>query len=425
MSLLNNFIDLFIESGFWMLLGLLVAGLLKEWVPTDLLAKHLGGKGAKTTIKAAFIGAPLPLCSCGVIPAALGLRRSGASKSATTSFLVATPETGIDSVSVSYALLGPFMAIIRPIAAICSAIVAGLLVGKEDQHADKVKPTLSASNLKPVANKGAGFAVNAIKPKVAKVSTSSTSSCCSAKSEQVKAEPAVSSCCSTTQTSCCSSKPKPVEPKPATSSCCSTQQSACCSKSPASSSALGKLKSGMSFAATDLVKDISTWLLIGLFFAALIETYIETDFLAQWGGTIWSMLLMVVISVPMYICATASTPIAAGLLMSGISPGAVLVFMLAGPATNIATLGVVGKELGKRSLFAYVVGVVGTAIVFGLATDYLVSAYGFSVQPLSAGEHEVLPHWLSISSAVVLALLMLRHYLNKAKRTLLNRSLAH
>ncbi|GAD80932.1 SO_0444 family Cu/Zn efflux transporter [Vibrio ezurae] len=417
MSLFNNFIDLFIESGFWMLLGLLVAGLLKEWVPTDLLAKHLGGKGAKTTIKAAFIGAPLPLCSCGVIPAALGLRRSGASKSATTSFLVATPETGIDSVSVSYALLGPFMAIIRPIAAICSAIVAGLLVGKEDQHADKVPPTLSASNLKPVANKGAGFAVNAIKPKVAKVSTSSTSSCCSAKSEPVKTEFVTSSCCS--------SKPKSVEPIPATSSCCSTQQSACCSKSPASSSALGKLKSGMSFAATDLVKDISTWLLIGLFFAALIETYIETDFLAQWGGTIWSMLLMVVISVPMYICATASTPIAAGLLMSGISPGAVLVFMLAGPATNIATLGVVGKELGKRSLFAYVVGVVGTAIVFGLATDYLVSAYGFSVQPLSAGEHEVLPHWLSISSAVVLALLMLRHYFNKAKSTLLNRSLAH
>lgn len=125
MNLLHNFIDLFIESGFWMLLGLVVAGLLKEWIPTDLLSKHLGGKRVGTTVKAAFIGAPLPLCSCGVIPAALGLRRSGASKSATTSFLVATPETGIDSVSVSYALLGPFMAIVRPIAAISSAIVAG------------------------------------------------------------------------------------------------------------------------------------------------------------------------------------------------------------------------------------------------------------------------------------------------------------
>lgn len=361
MSLLNNFIDLFIESGFWMLLGLVVAGLLKEWIPTDLLSKHLGGKGAGTTVKAAFIGAPLPLCSCGVIPAALGLRRSGASKSATTSFLVATPETGIDSVSVSYALLGPFMAIIRPIAAISSAIVAGLLVGKDDE-----KQLGKLNSLKPMSSNK--LSINSVKPQNA--------------SE-------VSSCCSSKKTSCCSSKVG----KPKT--------------------AVDKLKSGVHFAATDLVKDISTWLMIGLFFAALVQTYVETDFLAKWGGSIWSMLLMVVISVPMYICATASTPIAAGLLMSGISPGAVLVFMLTGPATNIATLGVVGKELGKRSLVAYLIGVVGTAVVFGLATDYLVAAYGLSVQPLSAGDHEVLPHWLSVSSAIVLAGLMARYYLQK------------
>ncbi|OBT16451.1 permease [Vibrio sp. UCD-FRSSP16_10] len=388
MNFIGNFVDLFIESGFWMLLGLMVAGLLKEWVPTDLLAKHLGGKGAKTTIKAAFIGAPLPLCSCGVIPAALGLRRSGASKSATTSFLVATPETGIDSVSVSYALLGPFMAIIRPIAAITSAIVAGLLVGKEDEQS-KAQLESAASSC---------------------CSTKKQTSCCSSKSQSpsttvaapVVSEPVKSSCCSSSS-------------KSSSSNLSSKKSGGCSSASTVSNkSAVQKFKSGVSFAATDLVRDISTWLIIGLIFAALVQTYIETDFLAQWGGTIWSMLLMVAISVPMYICATASTPIAAGLLMSGISPGAVLVFMLAGPATNVATLGVVGKELGMRSLFAYLVGVVGTAIVFGLATDYLVSTYGFSVQSLSAGEHEVLPHWLSISSAIVLALLMLRHYASKA-----------
>ncbi|GAM58880.1 transporter [Vibrio ishigakensis] len=375
MNLLNNFIDLFIESGFWMLLGLVVAGLLKEWIPTDLLSKHLGGKGVGTTVKAAFIGAPLPLCSCGVIPAALGLRRSGASKSATTSFLVATPETGIDSVSVSYALLGPFMAIVRPIAAISSAIVAGLLVGKDDE---KQQSQLKVNALKPMTS--SNLSINKVEP---------------------ESKPVVSSCCSTKKTSCCSTKSK--KPK----------------------GAIDKLKSGVHFAATDLVKDISTWLMIGLFFAALIQTYVETDFLAKWGGSIWSMLVMVAISVPMYICATASTPIAAGLLMSGISPGAVLVFMLTGPATNIATLGVVGKELGKRSLFAYLTGVVGTAIVFGLATDYLVSAYGLSVQPLSAGEHEVLPHWLSIGSAIVLAVLMLRHYWQTAHSRFARTGLAH
>lgn len=366
MSLIHNFIDLFLESAPWMLLGLVIAGLLKEWIPTDLLTKHLGGRGAKTTIKAAFIGAPLPLCSCGVIPAAMGLRRSGASKSATTSFLVATPETGIDSVSISYALLGPFMAIIRPIAAISSAIVAGLLVGKETEKEQKVQ----MKSFAPV-------------------------SCCSG-SKKVTPE-------TTKQSGCCSSKKETKTNK----------------------SAMKKLKSGIHFAATDLVKDISTWLMIGLFFAALVQTYVATDFLAQWGGSIWSMLVMVAISVPMYICATASTPIAAGLLMSGISPGAVLVFMLAGPATNIATLGVVGKELGKRSLVAYLVGVVGMAIVFGLLTDYLVEEFALNVAPLSAINHEVLPHWLSVSSGVLLAGLMLSYYWKKFSKMAVKAKVAH
>lgn len=386
MNLMNNFIDLFLESAPWMVLGLVIAGLLKEWIPTDFLTKHLGGRGGKTTVKAAFIGAPLPLCSCGVIPAALGLRRSGASKSATTAFLVATPETGIDSVSVSYALLGPFMAVVRPIAAISSAIVAGLLVGKEAEREE----------------------CHATEP----TQPSKTSSCCS----NVQIEPSVkaSACCSAISMD----KAVPLKAVKAVAAktkteTCSSKNDGCCSSAPLQStqrSAWGKFKSGIYFASTDLVKDISTWLLIGLFFAALIQTYVETDFLAQWGGSIWSMLLMVIISVPMYICATASTPIAAGLLMSGISPGAVLVFMLAGPATNVATLGVVGRELGKRSLVAYLIGVVGMALVFGLLTNYLVAQYGFSVAPLSAVDHEVLPHWFSMASAIVLVALMVRYY---------------
>ena len=122
---------------------------------------------------------------------------------------------------------------------------------------------------------------------------------------------------------------------------------------------------------------------------------------------------MVLISIPMYICATASTPIAAGLLMSGISPGAVLVFMLAGPATNIATIGVVRKELGKRALWAYLAGVIGTALVFGLLTDYLVAQFGFSVVPLSEVHQELLPAWLTIGSGLLLGGLMLNVYLKK------------
>ena len=134
MALLYNFWSLFLVSAPWLMLGLLLAGLLNVFIPKDFLKKHLGKEGIWTTIKAALIGAPMPLCSCGVIPAAVGLRRAGGSKSATTAFLVSTPETGVDSVSVSYVLLGPFMAVIRPIAAVSSAIVAGLLVGKDKKQ---------------------------------------------------------------------------------------------------------------------------------------------------------------------------------------------------------------------------------------------------------------------------------------------------
>ena len=150
------------------------------------------------------------------------------------------------------------------------------------------------------------------------------------------------------------------------------------------------------------------WLVIGLFFAALVQTYVPESYLSQWGSGIFAMLVVILISIPMYICATASTPIAAGLLLSGVSPGAVLVFMLAGPATNIATLGVVGKELGKRAVFAYLTGVIGMALLFGFLTDYLVDEFGFVVAPMMGTEHEVLPHWLSLASGIILAILMLR-----------------
>ena len=135
--LLNNFTSLFLESAPWLLLGLILSGLLKMFVPMQHIQSLLGGHGFKSTVKAALLGAPLPLCSCGVIPAAIALRRAGASKAATTSFLVSTPETGVDSITISYVLLGPFMAIVRPIAAIMSAITAGLLVGRDEQKEER------------------------------------------------------------------------------------------------------------------------------------------------------------------------------------------------------------------------------------------------------------------------------------------------
>ncbi|MCJ8270128.1 MAG: SO_0444 family Cu/Zn efflux transporter [Psychrosphaera sp.] len=342
--LIDNFVILFLASAPWLLLGLLIAGLIQVFVPTDTMSKHLGKEGIGSAVKAAFIGAPLPLCSCGVIPAALGLRKAGASKSATTAFLVATPETGVDSVTMSYALLGPFMAIMRPITAITSAIVAGALVGKDDYLPEQ--PPAKAR------------------------------SCCSGKN-----------------------KSKPVEQK--------------------ASTLREKLLQSLDYSVTDMLSGTAMWLLIGLFFAALVQTYVPNDFLAQWGSGLIAMVVMVIISIPMYICATASTPIAAGLLLSGVAPGAVLVFMMAGPATNVATLGVVGKELGKRAVVAYLVGVIGTAMLFGWLTDFLVATYGFEVAPQIGHEHQMLPQWLVLGSGFMLALLMLRNFMMKYFPTLL------
>jgi uncharacterized membrane protein YraQ (UPF0718 family) len=340
--LIENFIILFEASAPWLLLGLLIAGLIQIFVPNALMSKQLGGEGFVSATKAALIGAPLPLCSCGVIPAALGLRKAGASRSATTSFLVATPETGVDSVTMSYALLGPFMAIVRPITAVISAIVAGCLVGK-----DKFVP-------------------------VAKTKTHN--------------------CCSSQKTSGCGESAPSVK-----------QQTPFWQK----------VTQSIQYSVTDLLAGTALWLLIGLFFAALVQTYVPSDFLAKWGSGLLAMVVMVVISIPMYICATASTPIAAGLLLSGVSPGAVLVFMMAGPATNVATLGVVGKELGKRAIAAYLIGVIGTAILFGWLTDYLVVTYGFEVAPQIGPEHDILPQWLVVGSSIALVLLMVRNVLIK------------
>ena len=391
MDLLNNFWHLFLLSAPWLMLGLFIAGLLNVYLPANFLNRHLGKEGLWTTVKAAFIGAPMPLCSCGVIPAAIGLRRAGASKSATTAFLVSTPETGVDSVSVSYVLLGPFMAIIRPIAAVCSAIVAGVLVGK-DSELQQVQSTES--------DKESTKADSCCSSKQPKPVT--TTSCCS---KEAPAKPA-QSCCSSKesqpiqeqQQSCSTEKAAPIQ-----KSCCSSEQ-----PTKAVESRFSKLKRAVSFSCNKLLEDTMIWLMIGLFFAALVQTYVPESFLSQWGNGILAMLVVILISIPMYICATASTPIAAGLLLSGVSPGAGLVFMLAGPATNIATLGVVGKELGKRAVFAYLIGVIGTALAFGFLTDYLVAQYGFVVAPMMGEEHEVLPHWLSLAAGIVLAILILR-----------------
>ena len=347
-ALLTNFLALSAEASPWLLLGLLIAGLMKSWVPTQILSQHLG-EGKLAIVKAAIIGAPLPLCSCGVIPVATELRRSGASASATSSFLVATPETGVDSVSVSYALLGPVFAIYRPITAILSAIITGLLVSTVKKE-DISLPKSSMDKRK----------------------------------------------------SCCASKHTP-EPEVVKVSCCDSKNQA-----NKSENVLSKTISGIHYAATKLIDDIIIWLLVGLIFATLIKTFLPESFLLSYGSGLGAMLVMIAISIPMYICATASTPVAAGFILAGISPGTALVFMMAGPATNISTLGVIKNEMGSGVLIRYLLGISLSAIGFGLLLDSGLAFFDVNIVQQMQHSHELLPFWFGLSCAGLIAVLSIK-----------------
>jgi uncharacterized protein len=347
----HAFLDLWLDAAIWLVVGFVVAGLLRTFVNSDGLGRQLQGDGPWPVVKAAIIGIPLPLCSCGVIPAAIGLRRAGASKGATTAFLISTPETGVDSIAISYALLGPFMAVIRPIAALSSAIVAALLVMLGEKRRDPAPWAFSAAQVVPVS-------------------------------------------------------PAKASNRGAAPSCCCT--SGCESEPPPSTSLLQRVWQGQVYAFTDLLSDLSRWLLVGLFFSALVVTFVPYDALAEVSRGAWAMVIMALVGVPMYICASASTPLAAALMLAGVSPGAVLVFLLAGPATNVATLGIVKKEMGWPTLIGYLVGVIGVAIGFGYLTNFLVELWHIDTTSQLNNSAEVMPIWLSGSAALLLAILVFK-----------------
>jgi len=306
---------------------------IKQVLPSSIVEKQLSSPGFVSIVKGAIFGAPLPLCSCGVIPTALAVRKAGASKGATSSFLVATPETGVDSIAFSYAVLGPIFAIARPIGALISAILAGVLVSTFDKE-DDVQPPVKAA-----------------------------SSCCSSKKQEVVAEPSLKD----------------------------------------------KLIASVQYGYGTMISDTAKWLTIGLVAATIITAYVPQSFFLQWGDGLLAMIIMVVVGLPMYICATASTPVAASLLFAGVSPGAALVFMLTGPATNIATMGVIKEQLGVRSLAAYLVAVISSAILCGLVLNALYAQFGWSLQLSIMAHGESFPLWRQFA-AVVLVGLVLRVY---------------
>lgn len=344
-DLLNNIWAVYLDTAAWLLLGLFAAGLVKTYIPQEMMTRWLGGHGFSAVGRAALVGAPLPLCSCGVLPAAIGLHRSGASKEATVSFLISTPETSIDSVAVTYALMGPVMAIYRPVAALMSAIITGMMVSFVGKQAVEKQQAAMA--------------------------------------------------CNTQEVSCCNPTPGLDTHNEIESSCCND-------KPPVQSH---RILQAMRYAGAELLDDISKWLFIGIVVAGIMMTVIPPGWMAQWGSGLPAMLVMLAIGVPMYICAVASTPIAAGLILAGVSPGTVLVFLLVGPATNIAGIILVRKELGTKVTGIYLFGLSVVSISMGLLLDGLVLNHGFIVNvDMSAGDY-MLPEIVSWISALLLLLL--------------------
>lgn len=357
-ELLNNIWQVFLDTAFWLLIGLLAAGVIKSFISENTMQRWVGGNGIGAILRAALFGAPLPLCSCGVLPAAIGLRRAGASKEATVSFLISTPETSIDSVAVTYALMGPVMAIFRPVSALVNAVGTGLLT------------TLVPDESLP-ENTGAAV----------------VASCCSSKEE--KAEPVVSSCCA--------AKPEKTE-----ASCCSENKTEPDKKQP------NKLWQVLSYAGADLLDDISQWMAFGIVLAGIMLTFIPPDWLAQWGGGLPAMLIMLVVGVPMYICAVASTPVAAGLLVAGVSPGAVLVFLLVGPATNITSFALLKRELGLKVTAMYLFGLSVLSLMMGLLLEWLLRSQQWQIEAHIGEAHTMLPGTISWVSAFVLIFLAIK-----------------
>jgi uncharacterized membrane protein YraQ (UPF0718 family) len=330
----------------YILFGLLFAGVLHELVPDSIVTKHLGKDNISSVVKSTVFGIPLPVCSCGVIPLATSIKKSGASKGATLSFLISTPITGVDSIMATYGIFGWIFTIYRAVTSMIIAMVAGILTNIFDKEVEVKKPSFSA-----VAPQATSFTMN-----------------------------------------------KPAKEE----SCCSTDS--CCDSS--SGSKKFSFMAAMKYAFVTLLGDIAKPLFWGLLLGALITVAIPENLSEVLKDSSWlSYLIVIVIAIPMYVCATASLPIAAGLMLSGVSAGAAFVFLSAGPATNTVTIGVVKKMLGSRSLVIYLGSIIIGSILFGLGLDYIFDIS--SIDPASLIHMDEEGGIIATISAVILWGLML------------------
>lgn len=328
------------EMSPYILLGFLIAGALHAFVSPRLMSKHLSGTGAGAVVKAALLGIPLPLCSCGVLPTAVALRRNGASRAASSSFLIATPQTGVDSIAATYSLLGPAFAVIRPVAALVTSFMGGMAVGVAERS-DYPEEMASECQVEAIEKK----------------------------------------------------------------------------------SFLQKLWEMIRYGFFDMVRSIGKWLILGLVIASLITLFVPEDFFVMLSSRpLLAMIAMVVVAVPMYVCATGSIPIALSLMLKGLSPGAAFVLLMAGPAANFASVTVISRTMGKRCAAVYLGSIVVSAIAFGLVIDYLLPAQwfmGYVSQMHGAchvGDVSIFNLVCSSLLAILLIVAMIANYMPKYKK---------
>ena len=316
------------EMAPYLLLGFLLAGVLHVFVPRKVYSLYLAKNDFRSVLLSALFGVPLPLCSCGVIPTAMSMRKEGASKAATVSFLISTPQTGVDSIAATASLLGGAFAAIRPAVAFVTAICGGLFAGAAEKGEDDDKTASAATGTEE--NLPSGF--------------------------------------------------------------------------------WAKCREALKYGFSDMIGDIGKNLVIGLLIAGAIAVLLPDDFFGLFADKpLLNMLLVLVISVPMYLCATGSVPIAAALMLKGLTPGAALVLLMAGPATNMASIMVIGKVLGRRTLIIYMAAIIAGALGFGAVIDWLLPASWFSVHSghIAACCHAAeIPLWKSVCGYILLALLL-------------------
>lgn len=345
------------SAALYLLFGFVIAGILRSLVSEDTVAKYLRSGRFKSVFYSSLLGIPFPLCSCGVVPAVAGFKRQGANNGACLSFLTSTPETGIDSIALTYSLLGPILTAMRPVTAFISAMCAGLL----ENYTGKSYADSSQTIVNP--------------------------SC------------VIDGCCD--------------------SAVCDPQIDK------RRHTFFHKLHAGIKFAFNELMGDLAVWFVIGIFLAGIIHVLVPSSWVnAALGSGVISYLMAIIISGPMYVCATLSTPVTAALVMKGMSPGAALVMLMVGPATNIPTIAMVGGLLGKRALGIYVGSIVAISVAMAYVTDIIYQT--FSISPMAylglTGE-SFLWTQAELIAAIILSALILRVFWRNYLRLYVDRFL--